>query len=217
MKKLLQTLFISFLCISSLSSLNAQEFTPEQQAKAHKEILKMHHVVRSLYKPEIIPQSFNYNLSIGEVINNDINLLTKIYKKGACRQFSSYYIKYLTQNMKLKATYLFSIRVPKNSQLVVNNYQQLDNLISKKEVSPHVAVIYELNPGQCFVLDIGIENCVLPITDYFETLKANFDLITLYYYDDNLYNNPKKLSELPLTVLFSKIDKPNFEFTPFTF
>lgn len=178
----------------------------------------MHTLCRKIYTAEKIPQVSSRDYSIGDLIDDDIQNLTKNYKKGFCRQFSSYYLKFLTQNMKLRATFLQILRAPKD--LNVTSPNLLPSLIKNNKLVVHMAVIYELMPGNHFVIDPEIQdpslNC-LPIKKYFELQQKHFNPIFLYYFDANLYKNPNKISSLSQTFIFNKFSNSSFEFKPFSF
>ena len=217
-KKLKQILAIIFSSLLSISSFSALITTPEEETQAQQKILKLHTLCRNIYPVEEIPQESCLNYSIGELIDDDIQNLTKNYKKGACRQFSSYYLKFLTQTMKLRATFLQILRAP--IDLNVTSSDPLIPLTQNKILDSHTSVIYELMPGNYFVIDPAIQvpslNC-LPIEEYFNLQQNNFNVIYLFYFDGNLYNNPNKLNSFPVTFIFNKFSNSPFKFQPFSF
>lgn len=217
-KKAKQILAIIFSSLLSISSFSALITTPEEEAQAQQKILKMHTLCRNIYPAEEIPQASCLNYSTGELIDDDIQNLTKNYKKGFCRQFSSYYLKFLTQEMNLRATFLQILRAPVD--LNVTSSELLIPLTQNKILTSHTSVIYELMPDHYFVIDPEIQdpslNC-LPIEEYFKLQQNNFNVILLFYFDANLYKNPNKISSLSQTFIFNKFSNSSFEFQPFSF
>ena len=221
MRKTTKQIFtIIFTFLLSILSFEASITTLEEAVQAQKTILKMHTVCRSIYPAERIPQKSGRDCSIGDVIDDDIQNLTKTYRKGACRQFSSYYLKFLTQKMNIKATFLWMFVAPKNLNIESITLSDIPLLTIQGKLMGHSAVIYELMPGNYFVIDPSIQdqssNC-LPIEEYFNLLEINFNIILLYYLDDNLYNNSNPTSSLPQCFIFNKFNQPYFKFQPFSF